>query len=105
MIQEELENVLEARTAGGRPDGYMTDDERRYYDELYGSAPQPKQSSPSMSGGSQYGSPQDEELTRLRDLCKQGDKQACMDALDMEQFMYGQGDRMHEGKKKRKKNG
>jgi hypothetical protein len=106
MIQEELKNVLEARTTGGRPDGYMTDDERRYYEKLYGAAPQPKQSSPATESGKEhFGSPEEKELMKLQQLCAEGDEEACRQEQMMMQRMYGQGDRMFERKKKRKKNG
>ena len=52
-----------------------------------------------------FGSPEEEELMRLRQLCDQGDTEACRQEVMMMRHMYGQGDRMHEGKKKRKKNG
>ena len=55
---------------------------------------------PSMG---QYGSPEEEELMRLKEMCEKGDQQACMQASEMEQYMYGQGGRMFESK--RKKNG
>lgn len=60
---------------------------------------------PHTAGGSQYGSPAEEELMKLKAMCKQdgpGSK-ACMQASEMEQYMYGQGGRMFESK--RKKNG
>ena len=52
-----------------------------------------------------FGSPEEKELMRLRQLCDQGDTEACRQETMMMRHMYGQGDRMHEGKKKRKKNG
>jgi hypothetical protein len=52
-----------------------------------------------------FGSPEEEELMRLQQLCDEGDEEACRQEQMMMQHMYGQGDRMFERKKKRKKNG
>jgi hypothetical protein len=41
----------------------------------------------------------------LQQLCDEGDEEACRQEQMMKQRMYGQGDRMFERKKKRKKNG
>ena len=55
----------------------------------------------------QYGSPEEEELMRLQQMCDEGDEEACRQEQMMLQHMYGQGDRMFERKTrtKRKKNG
>lgn len=52
-----------------------------------------------------FGSPEEEELMRLQQLCDEGNEEACRQERMMMQHMYGQGDRMFERKKKRKKNG
>jgi len=52
-----------------------------------------------------FGSPEEEELMKLQQLCDEGDKEACRQEQMMMQRMYGQGDRMFERKTKRKKNG
>jgi hypothetical protein len=110
MIQEELENVLEARTFGGRPDGYMYPGEEEERMRQLGMmknaqvSPEDKPPSPSMSAG---GKSPSSYLMELEAECEKDGpgSEACMQVSKMEQFMYGQGDRMHEGKKKRKKNG
>ena len=110
MIQEELENVLETRTFGGRPDGYMYPGEEEERMRQLGMmknaqvSPEDKPPSPSMpTGPERFNS----FLMGLEKECEEDGpgSEACMELSKMEQFMYGQGDRMHEGKKKRKKNG
>ena len=103
MIQEELENVLETRSFGGRPDGFMypgeEEEKMRQWDRMKSS-----QVSPEDKMNSKYNSPE-EQLMKMQQLCNEGDEEACRQEQMMMQHMYGQGDRMFERKTKRKKNG
>ena len=98
MIREEIQKMDE-----------MYDPDQMAHDMMYGTDSRDANkfgvAKQQPSGGSQYGSPAEEELMKLKAMCKQdgpGSK-ACMQASEMEQYMYGQGGRMFESK--RKKNG
>ena len=96
MIREEIQKMKE-----------MYDPDQLAHDMAYGTDSRDANkfgvAKKQPAGGSQYGSPEEEELMRLKEMCEKGDQQACMQASEMEQYMYGQGGRMFESK--RKKNG
>ena len=109
MIQEELENVLEARTFDPYRQSYMApgeEEERmRRFDMMKNAqvSPEDKPPSPSMSGPEYYEISMIREIEKLSKDCDAGDLKACDKAIQLRRQAMNDGLQIRESK--RKKNG